>query len=364
MKRKISYLAVLTIVALIISACQVQDEQESKPKNIILLIGDGMGVSQVYAGLTANNGRLSLERCTHIGFSKTHSSNSYVTDSGAGGTAIATGTKTYNGAIGVNSDTLPLKTILEFAEEADLSTGLLSTSSITHATPASFIAHRKTRNDYEGIAADFLKVDIDVVVGGGRNNFSKRADSVDLLHELKGNGYAIVDQLSQLQEIEEGKVYALTSEEHNPRASEGRNNLLPDGLKASLTILSKNQNGFFVMAEGSMIDWGGHANDIQYIAEEMIDFDRAIEVALDFAEANQETLVLITADHETGGLGINQGDFETGEVIGGYTTAGHTGVMVPVFAFGPGAEKFSGIQDNTDLFFKMMDLLGLGDEPK
>ncbi|MCK5820342.1 MAG: alkaline phosphatase [Bacteroidales bacterium] len=362
--KNIFFPVLIVFAVLFATACQTEQEAQlpKAPKNIILLIGDGMGVSEVYAGLTANGGSLNLEKCTHYGYSKTHSASGYVTDSGAGGTAISTGVRTYNGAIGVDTDSLPLKTILEFAEEKGLSTGLVSTSSITHATPASFISHQKSRNYYEAIAADFLKTDVDVIIGGGRHNFMKRADSVNLIEQLIQNGYAVKYDMEDVNSTESGKLFGLTADAHNPRYSEGRGDMLPEATETAVRLLSANDNGFFLMVEGSMIDWGGHANDIKYITEEMLDFDRAVGEALKFAEADGETLIVITADHETGGLGINGGDFATGEVIGGYTTKGHTGVMVPVFAFGPGADAFAGIQKNTDLFDKMMKLLKLNDD--
>lgn len=362
--RRLIYVGVVALSIIIFSGCTDNkiEETPKKPKNIILMIGDGMGVTEVYAGLTANGGTLNLEKCTVYGFSKTHSSSHYVTDSGAGGTAIATGVRTYNGAIGVNSDSLPIKTILEYAEDAGLATGLISTSSITHATPASFISHQKSRYSYEAIAADFLKTDIDVVIGGGRHHFMKRKDSTNLLDQLKQNGYAVKYNLEDIVSTESGKLYGLTADIHNPRYSEGRGDFLPKATETATRLLSADDDGFFMMIEGSMIDWGGHANNIKYITEEMIDFDKAIGVALEFAKADGETLVLITADHETGGLGINNGNFDTKEVTPGYTTKGHTGVMVPVFAYGPGSEEFTGIQKNTDLFDKMMKLLNLSDE--
>ncbi len=359
MKRSIKYLFAISGI-LILCSCGRNKNVEEYPKNIILLIGDGMGVSEVYAGLTANGGSLNLEKCTVFGYSKTHSSSSYVTDSGAGGTAISSGIRTFNGAIGVGPDSLPVKTILEYAEEAGLATGLVSTSSVTHATPASFIAHQKSRNYYEAIASDFLKVDVDLVMGGGKDNFSLRADSLDLLEELKAKGYQVAESLSDIDSENFEKFYVFTANGHNTRVSEGRGDMLPQSTRIATELLDKNSKGFFLMVEGSMIDWGGHANDIKYISEEMVDFDNAIGEAIRFAESDGETLVLITADHETGGLAISGGDFETGEVQAGFTTLGHTGVMVPVFAYGPGAKYFSGIQENTDLFDKMMRLLKLG----
>lgn len=365
MKTVVKILALL-LIGIIIQSCDSKpgEVEIQNPKNIILLIGDGMGVSEVYAGLTANGGSLKLEECTHYGFSKTHSASHYITDSGAGGTAISAGVRTYNGAIAVDMDTLPVKTILEYAEDKGLATGLISTSSITHATPASFISHQKTRNSYEAIAADFLKVDVDLIIGGGRDNFAKRTDSVNLLEILEQEGYQVSTLLADMDTSAFSKHYVLTAEGHNPRVSQGRGDLLPEATKIAAEVLTKNENGFFMMVEGSMIDWGGHANDINYIIEEMIDFDNAIGEAIAFAKKDGETLVIITADHETGGLGINGGNMESGEVTSAFTTSGHTGVMVPVFAFGPGAENFSGIQKNTDLFSKMMNLLKLVNEPE
>lgn len=174
-----------------------QEFKKDKPKNIILLIGDGMGVSQVFAGLTANKGKLFLENCKHIGFSKTSSGDNYITDSAAGGTALSTGVKTYNGAIGVDMNKNPVKTILEEASEKGLATGLVSSSAITHATPASFIAHQAGRSSYEEIAADFLKTDIDVFIGGGLEHFSKRKDGRNLLKELENKGYQVETEMKK-----------------------------------------------------------------------------------------------------------------------------------------------------------------------
>src|SRR6056297_811976 len=228
------------------------------PRNIILLIGDGMGISQLQAGLTANRGRLFLENFKHIGFSKTHSSDNYITDSAAGGTAISAGVKTYNGAIGVDPEKNPVKTILEKAEEKGLATGLVSTSSITHATPASFIAHQTSRNMYEKIAADFLKTDIDVFIGGGYKHFTEREDSRNLANELEQKGYVVEQDLKKIKKVKKGKLAGFTAPEHNGRMDE-RGDMLPVSTKTAITVLSKNKKGFFLMVEGAQIDWGGHA---------------------------------------------------------------------------------------------------------
>ncbi len=338
-----------------------QKFKAEKPKNIIFLIGDGMGVSHVFSGLVGNRGKLFIENCRHIGFSKTQSSDDFITDSAAGGTALSCGIKTYNGAIGVNPDTIPVETILEAAEDKGLATGLVSTSAITHATPASFIAHQKKRNMYEEIAADFLKTDIDVFIGGGLAHFIGRKDKRNLLTELKEKGYIVENDMTKIQKIKKGKLAGLTAQVHNGRLEE-RGDMLPIATQTAIKILDNNSGdkGFFMMVEGSQIDWGGHANSSIYIVEDMLDFDRAVGEAIKFAAKDGETLVVVTADHETGGMAITGGDFNTGMVKAGYPTGGHTAVMVPVFSYGPGAEEFIGIMDNTEVHAKMKKLL-LGD---
>jgi alkaline phosphatase len=333
-----------------------QKFKAKNPKNIIFLIGDGMGVSHVFAGLTANKGHLFLENFKHVGFSKTQSADSYITDSAAGGTALSTGHKTNNGAIGFDAQNKPVKTILEEAEEKGLATGLVSTSSITHATPASFISHQAGRSMYEEIAADFLKTDIDVFIGGGIDHFSKRKDGRNLMEELKTKGYKVETDLKEIEKVNNGKLAGLTAPVHNGRIAE-RGNMLPIATKTAIDILDNNKKGFFLMVEGSQIDWGGHASSTVYVVEDMLDFDKVIGQTLDFAEKNGETLIIVTADHETGGMALTDGNIENGVVKAAFPTSDHTAVMVPVFAYGPGAEEFTGIMENTDIFFKMKKLL-------
>lgn len=331
------------------------------PRNVILFIGDGMGLSHVYAAYTVNKGNLNIMRFPYTGFSKTYSSSGYITDSGAGATAIACGKKTYNGAIGLDSDSLPCKTILEYAEEHGLSTGLISTSAITHATPASFIAHQKGRELYENIALDFLNTDIDVFIGGGGYYFTHRSDSADLVTRLKDRGYDVFLYPSSYSLENSSKAAVFTTPVHNPRISEGRGNMLPDATEQAIELLHKNKKGFFLMVEGSQIDWGAHSNDIKYVVEEVTDMDNAIEKALAFAEQDGHTLVVVTADHETGGLSILNGDMKAGTVEVKFSTTDHTGIMVPVYAYGPGAENFSGIYENTSIFYKLMSFLNITD---
>ncbi|MDZ7605172.1 MAG: alkaline phosphatase [Cyclobacteriaceae bacterium] len=331
----------------------------TKPKNIIILIGDGMGTSQVYAGLIANKGSLYLRTMPVSGFSKTNSADDLITDSAAGATAISAGVKTNNGAIGVDRNDLPKKTLFELAEEKKLSTGLVVSCAVTHATPAAFVAHQSGREMTQAIAADFMNSGIDVFIGGGRDDFEKRKDGRNLLAELKTKGYDVIGNIDSLPLTTGSQVAALVHKNQPEPYALGRGELLKPATAFALNKLNENKHGFMLLVEGSQIDWGGHDNHTGYIVTEMLDFDRTLGEVLKFASKDGETLVVVTADHETGGFSINGGSLETGLVEGKFTTGSHTGVMVPIFAYGPGAEQFSGIMENTDIFLKIKKVMGL-----
>lgn len=328
-----------------------------KPNNVILLIGDGMGVSHIYAGITSNLGQMYIQNFKKIGFQTTYSASDYTTDSAASGTALATGNKTYNGAIGVNADTVIVENIREKCEKQGMATGVVATASITHATPASFVAHQPQRSMYEAIAADFLETNIDVFIGGGYKHFTDRKDSKNLVDELKKKGYQVETEMKKIAKTKKGKLAGLVSSEHPTTIEDGRGDMLIKATETAINILDNDPDGFFLMVEGSQIDWAGHQHNTSYLVTETLDFDKAIGKALAFAAKNKETLVIVTADHETGGFGINKGNMKTGEVLGEYTTGGHTGVMIPVFAFGPGSDHFTGFYDNTDIPKKIEALL-------
>ena len=196
-------------------------------------------------------------------------------------------------------------------------------------------------------------------IGGGRKFFEKRSDGKNLIDSLKAKKYQIANSIEEVEKISTGKLAAFLAEEQQPKILlEGRGDQLVKSTEAALTILNHNPKGMFIMIEGSQIDWGGHADDTQYIINEMIDFDNAIGKVLDFAKKDGHTLVIITADHETGGFSLNGGDMKTGQVDGKFTTKDHTGVMILVFAYGPGAENFIGIYENTAIFHKMIQAYG------
>lgn len=346
------------LVSLGFSQCIREEISEKTPvvKNVIFMIGDGMGLAQMYAGMTANKGSLNLERIQTVGLAKTYSLDGFITDSAASGTAIACGKKTTNGTIGLDKDGNWLKSILDYAADNAMATGFVVTSSVTHATPASFYAHQKSRSMEEEIALDLLKSDIDVFIGGGRDFFEKRTDNIDITRQLKNKGYQIVYKLDDMKAIQAGKLGALLADNPMPYAKD-RGNMLPTSVEIAIRLLEKNKDGFFLMVEGSLIDYAGHNNNPEQVATEVLDFDKAIKVALDYAERNPETLVIVTADHETGGLSLVGGDIENGNVDMSFATGGHTGIMVPVYAFGPGAEDFSGIYENTEFLPRLLKLL-------
>ncbi len=330
------------------------------PKNIILMVGDGMGTAQLYAGYVAKKGNMNITTMPVSGFVKTNSANDIITDSGAAGSAMATGVKTNNGSISVDVNGIPQTTIVELAEKRGLATGLVVTCTLMDATPAAFVAHTKSRSNHEDIALDFIKHNLDVMIGGGLKNFIDRKDSLNLLDSLKKKGYTIEKHCVYNVEVENTKkLAALLADDDLMTYAEGRGDMLPKGTEVALEILSRNKKGFFAMIEGSQIDWACHKNDEAYLLGELKDFDDAVGKALEFAKNDGNTLIIVLADHETGGLSINGGNIEKGEVKTGFNRKQHSACMVPLFAYGPGAEIFSGFQDNTDIFKKCVKLLQL-----
>lgn len=339
---------------------------EKHPKNVILMIGDGMGITQITAGMYSNGNRLNLEEFPIVGLHKPYSSSNLITDSAAGATAFASGIKTYNGAIGVAPDTSSVPTILEEAEAQGYATGLIATSTIVHATPAAFIAHTSSRNNMEDIAEYFLKTEIDLFIGGGKKYFTERKDGRDLLAELTTKGYYASDYSQEAATelvMDPARNLAFLTDRVDPKSQKRGRDFLRPAAMASTYFLKKRggDKGFFLMIEGAQIDWGGHANSSSYIISEMIDFDDTIGAVLDFAKEDGETLVIVTADHETGGFAINPGSTME-KIKAGFTTEYHTGTLIPVFAYGPGSSLFSGIYENTEIYHKMKLAFGFTDQ--
>ncbi len=337
---------------------------QDSPKNVILMIGDGMGLSQVSAAYYQATDELHMTRMPVIGLMTTHSANDRVTDSAAAGTALATGQKTNNGHLGVNPEGERIKNIAEYLKESGYNIGLVASCFLTHATPGAFFGHQISRNMYEEIAEDFITSNIDIAIAGGSDHFNKRkSDKKNLIKDLEGNGYTIfLPKSKAMDELEFSayeKVVYFTDPLHPPKKLKGRD-WLPNATGIALDFLkAKGGSGFFIMIEGSQIDWAGHDNDIRYQVTETIDFDEAVGKALDFVESDGETLLIVLADHETGGMGINGVDKDN-YIDAGWTTKGHTATMIPVFAYGPGSEAFGRLFDNIEVF-QMIKALLLGE---
>ncbi|MDZ7806802.1 MAG: alkaline phosphatase [Gracilimonas sp.] len=340
--------------------------EDKKIKNVILLIGDGTGLAQIASGqiaIAGPDGLLHMQTMPVTGIVKTHSSDNLITDSAAGATAFSCGLKTYNGAIGVTSKQMACTTILELAEENGLSTGLISTSSITHATPASFASHVIQRSMQEEIAEDFLDSGVEVFLGGGVKWFSEdqRSDSLDLMGKFRTEGYEVLLTDKDLSNSSSEKLLGLFADDGLER-NEGEPSSKAMVGKA-LQVLNKNDNGFFLMVEGSQIDWAGHGNSVEYLNREVQDFDEAVKKVLDFAKEDGETLVVLTADHETGGMTMQRQVAEGDSLEIFWSTDYHTGVPVPLMAYGPHATEFMGWRDNTYVGIKLAELLGVGELP-
>ncbi len=337
---------------------KITPSQGKKIKNVILMIGDGMSLMHVYSAWTANRGKLFLDNCQAVGLSKTYCADKLITDSGAGGTAIASGQKTNYHYVGVDTLGHPLKSLVDFAAAKGKSTGIAVTCRLWDATPADFCCHNKDRDAESEIVTDYVNCNADYVFGGGAKLFENREDGRDLFKELREEGFRTPRSWDELAGIKSGKVFAVLYPVDTPLPAE-RGDLLARASLKGIDLLNQNKNGFFMMIEGSQLDDYGHFNDLDLLMQETHDFDRTIGAIYEWAAKDGETLVVVTADHETGGLTLVDGDLKEGKIVCKFSTGGHSGVMVPVYAFGPGAQEFTGIYENTAIFDKIKKLLDL-----
>lgn len=322
------------------------------------MIGDGMSLMHVYSAWTANRGKLFLDNCQVVGLSKTYCADKLITDSGAGGTAMAVGQKTNYHSVGVDTLGRPVPSLVDLAAAKGKSTGIAVTCRLWDATPADFCCHNKDRDAEAEIVTDYVNSPVDYVFGGGSKLFENRADGRDLFKELRAKGFSTPRNWKELEAVKKGRVFAVTDTVDTPLPSV-RGNLLARASLKGIELLNQNKNGFFMMIEGSQLDDYGHFNDLDLLMQETHDFDRTIGAIYQWAAKDGETLVIVTADHETGGLTLVDGDLKDGKIICKFSTGGHSGVMVPVYAFGPGAQEFTGIYENTAIFDKIKKLLDL-----
>jgi alkaline phosphatase len=326
-------------------------ERDGRPRNVILLISDGAGFSHLWAAATANGGALNVTRCTNAGFLQTTPFDDYNTDSAAAGTAIATGAKTRNRYIGVDPDGRRLVNLPEALAARGIASGILTNDNVTGATPAAFYAHRQERNMSDSIALDLLSSPAAVVVGGFPRAFA-REDSA-LTRAARQEGFVVLHDAAALDAVPHGQRVICLDGDDLARGYR----LIEEAFDACTRRLATNRKGFFLVVEGAKIDSGGHGNNLATCIDEYLSFDRVVGQALRFAEADGETLVIVTSDHETGGLTIIDGDYQQGTLLGDFATSDHTGTPVPLFAYGPGATAFRGFVQNSDLFAKIMQCI-------
>lgn len=361
--KRLSLLSFIAFTVLgLMTACggkKAKIEEPAKAMNVIYMIGDGMALPQVYASMLATGEELAFSKFPYIGVVDTHSASNDITDSAASGTALASDHKTKNAMIGMNPDTIPVKTILEVFAEQGKETGIVVSSYVTHATPAAFYAKVPHRRQYEDIAVQMAEAEnINLIIGGGMKHFNQRKDSINLIDRMENElGWHVYDTLADV-DVTCKKYAVIANDGHMPPAAE-RGDFLPRAVKTALKTLDDAENGFFLMVEGSQIDFACHGNDSTWMVDEMVDFSYAIQVALNYAEEHGNTLVVVTADHETGGLTMPDPQGKYTNVTFDYSTNSHTCLPVMVYAYGPGAEQFTGWMQNSDIKGKILNACGL-----
>ena len=322
-------------------------------RNVILFIGDGMGLAHLSASrlnLKGANGWYTIECMPVTSLVRTNAGDDFVTDSAAGATAYATGHKTNNRMISISPDSVKLRTIVEAARDKGLATGLITMGDdITGATPAAFATHVPDRSMYADIASQYALSGVDILIGSGEKNFlpdsigGARKDNRNVEEEMKRSGYAVVRSIPELDSVQSRKILGFMTV-----ANESDDKIV-GATKNALRVLRRNKKGFFLMVESPLPDHGGHSHDSSAIVDGILQLDRAVKAALEFAQKNKHTLVLVTADHETGGVALTgKGKHESGVNVV-FATGSHTAIPVPLFAFGPHAIRFTGMKDNTEI---------------
>ena len=360
--KKLTTLSLIALVVMgMLSSCGSKKEETPEPPkavNVIYMIGDGMALPQVYAAMLASREEMTFSQFPYIGVVDTHSASNDITDSAAGGTALASDHKTKNAMIGMNPDTIPVMTVFDALGELGKETGIVVTSYVTHATPAAFYAEVPHRKQYEEIAVQMAENPyLNLIIGGGMRYFNERTDSLNLVERMENElGWKVYDTLADI-DVTCKKYAVMADRNHMPHAAE-RGDFLPRAVKTALKTLDGAENGFFLMVEGSQIDMACHAHDSVWMMDEMMDFDYAVKVALDYAKEKGNTLVVVTADHETGGLTLPDPQGHYTNVTFNYSTGSHTCLPVMVYAYGPGAEQFTGWMQNNELKAKIMNACG------
>lgn len=333
------------------------DGANKKPLNIILMIGDGTGLAQIASGYFANNNQLTVMNLKHLGLVTTRSATDFTTDSAASGTAYACGIKTFNYAIGVDLAKNPAPNIPEIVAKKGIVSGVVSTDALDGATPAAFFAHQPNRGMANEIWADLPESELIFFAAGDKERFESRPDSTQ---KAVKEVFTVVDNLNDPAYAKAARLGYLPTKVEAGYIVDGRTDFLPKSARYAMDFLKDHSNrkkGFFLMVEGARIDKACHANQFESMVKEMLDFDKAIAEAIKFADEDGNTLVIISADHETGGLAVAEGNPARGEASGNYVYTWHSAIPVPLFAYGPHAQDFMGVQGNEEVGQKIINLL-------
>ena len=322
---------------------------DNEVRNVIIMIGDGMGLEQVSCAWVLNHGKLNLDRFPTVGLSRTYCTNELITDSGAGGTALAIGQKTGYSHVGTAADSTDVPSVLVKAQELGKKTGVVVTCHFADATPCDFCCHNEYRYNQDDLIADYVTCGVDYLAGGGLDWFTvNRKDGRDITKEMAAAGYTVALTENELMTAEL-PVIGILAPDNLPIAME-RGDLYRRSVARGLDILSRESDdkGFVMMLEGSCIDDWLHGNDIGKAMEELLDFDRTIGDVLEWAAADGHTLVVVTADHNTGALTLQDGNLEEGRIGVAFGSESHNGIAVPFYAWGPGSDAFTGIRENDE----------------
>lgn len=329
------------------------DGGKGRIRNVIFLIGDGMGLSQITAAAYANCG-LTLMNFNYIGLQRNNALGAFTTDSAAGGSALATGERHANRHISMTEQGEAVPSLSDWFRGKGLPVGVVTLGNAVDATPTAFYGHSVERDNADELTRCLLDTPVDLLCGSGIRQFTERGDGIDLIGELSKN-YRFVRSIDEINAAE-GRVVCI-DERMDEAAEESNLGLLAEATRAAIDKLQeRGDKGFFLMVEGAKIDYAGHSRCLPGSVIEMLGFDLAVAEALKFADENGQTLVVVTADHETGGLVLLDGDEQSGRIMGVYTTDDHTPAMLPVFAYGPGADRFCGTYLNTEIARRIREL--------
>ena len=359
MRRIFTILLCVATCLLSVGRATASAEGQERPRKVILFIGDGMSLAHWQTGMVMNRAPLNVNRMERIGVVQTCSLTDFNGDGPSHGTAIACGVKSRKGAVGIDATGKPAKSILAYASEQGMATGIVSANTLQEGSLSPFVAHVGSRMRVDSISAAYLEQGVDLFIGAGYGSFKDNEVNPDLLEDLRKAGYQVVLSMEAIRQAGEGKLAGFTTDGKVADIRSGRGDQFPASVRVALERLGKDPEGFLLVVGDMFVDRASHAGDVELVGQEVIDLDKAIGEALDFAEKDGNTLVVVVGGPEASGMTLVGGDLSAGRVEAKWTMPGmiHTGTMIPLFAYGAGSDVFQGFMENTDLFVKIKSWL-------